>query len=116
MQTPAADEFAVLMLPVLAAIRSAGADTLEAMSCALNQRGIGRRAAARWYASSVSKLLTRAARGQLAAGAHLRDRLCVEIISRLDEPLSYIACTRGQRCALITSAALMTLQRNVPEA
>ena len=55
-----ADEFAVSMLPVLNAIRAAGAETLEAMSCALNQRGFRSARGGRWYASSVAKLLTRA--------------------------------------------------------
>ena len=55
-----ADEFAASMLPVLNAIRAAGADTLEAMSCALNQRGIRSARGGRWYASSVAKLLGRA--------------------------------------------------------
>ena len=55
-----ADEFATSMLPVLNAIRSAGAETLEAMSCALNQRGIRAARGGRWYASSVSILLARA--------------------------------------------------------
>jgi hypothetical protein len=55
-----ADEFAASMLPVLNAIRAAGADTLEAMSCALNQRGIRSARGGRWYASSVAKLLARA--------------------------------------------------------
>ena len=59
-QIAAADEFAAAMLPVLNAIRSAGADTLEAMSCALNQRGIRSARGGRWYASSVSILLARA--------------------------------------------------------
>lgn len=36
-QTAAADEFAASVLPVLAAIRSAGAETRDAMSCALDQ-------------------------------------------------------------------------------
>jgi Resolvase, N terminal domain len=56
----AADEFAASMLPVLNAIRVAGAETLEAMSCALNQRGIRSTRGGRWYASSVSILLARA--------------------------------------------------------
>jgi hypothetical protein len=56
------------MLPVLNAIRAAGADTLEAMSCALNQRGIRSARGGRWYASSVAKLLTRAHR---TASAHI---------------------------------------------
>jgi DNA invertase Pin-like site-specific DNA recombinase len=57
-----ADEFAASMLPVLNAIRAAGAETLEAMSCALNQRGIRSARGGRWYASSVAKLLARAPR------------------------------------------------------
>jgi DNA invertase Pin-like site-specific DNA recombinase len=56
----AADEFAASMLPVLNAIRAAGADTLEAISRALNQRGIRSARGGCWYASSVSMLLTRA--------------------------------------------------------
>ena len=55
-----ADEFAASMLPVLNAIRAVGADTMEAMSCALNQRGIRSARGGRWYASSVSSLLARA--------------------------------------------------------
>jgi hypothetical protein len=55
----AADDFAASMLPVLNAIRAAGADTLEAMSCALNQRGIRSARGGRWYASSVAKVLAR---------------------------------------------------------
>ena len=56
----AADEFAASMLPVLYAIRAAGAKTLEAMSCALNQRGIRSARGGRWYASTVAMLLARA--------------------------------------------------------
>jgi DNA invertase Pin-like site-specific DNA recombinase len=56
----AADEFAASMLPVLNAIRAAGAETLEALSSALNQRGIRSARGGRWYASSVSMLLARA--------------------------------------------------------
>ncbi len=59
-QIAAADEFAASMLPVIAAIRGSGAATLEAMSRALNQRGIRSARGGRWYASSVSTLLTRA--------------------------------------------------------
>jgi DNA invertase Pin-like site-specific DNA recombinase len=55
-----ADHFAASMLPVLHAIRAAGADTLEAMSCALNQRGIRSARGGRWYASTVAKVLERA--------------------------------------------------------
>jgi len=56
----AAHEFAASMLPVLNAIRGAGADTLEAMSCALNQRRIRSARGGRWYASSIAKVLERA--------------------------------------------------------
>jgi DNA invertase Pin-like site-specific DNA recombinase len=66
-----ADEFAASMLPVLNAIRSAGADTLEAISCALNQRGIRSARGGRWYASSVAKLLARATRAPLAQATPL---------------------------------------------
>jgi hypothetical protein len=55
-----ADEFASSMMPLLSAIRAAGADTLEAMSCALNQRGIRSARGGRWFASTVAKLLARA--------------------------------------------------------
>jgi len=48
------------MLPVLNAIRAAGADTLEAMSCALNRRGIRSARGGRWYASTVAKVFERA--------------------------------------------------------
>ena len=63
-QIAAADEFAASMLPVLTAIRNAGAETLEAMTCALNQRGIRSARGGRWYASSVSILLARAEKQQ----------------------------------------------------
>jgi DNA invertase Pin-like site-specific DNA recombinase len=63
-----ADEFAASMLPVLNAIRAAGAETLEAMSCALNQRGIRSARGGRWYASTVAKLLARA---DISAARHL---------------------------------------------
>jgi hypothetical protein len=61
-----ADEFAASMLPVLNAIRAAGAETLAAMSCALNQRGIRSARGGRWYASSVAMLLARASRASIA--------------------------------------------------
>ena len=57
-----ADEFAASMLPALNAIRAAGADTLEAMSCALDQHGIRSARGGRWYASSMAKLPVRATR------------------------------------------------------
>jgi hypothetical protein len=47
-------------LPVVRSIRSSGATTLEAMTVALNQRGIRSARGGRWYASSVANLLARA--------------------------------------------------------
>jgi DNA invertase Pin-like site-specific DNA recombinase len=67
----AADEFVAAMLPVLAAIRAAGANTLEAISCALNQRGIRSARGGRWYASSVAILQARAARMPVGRAAVL---------------------------------------------
>ena len=40
-------------MPVIDAIRSTGANTLEAMTQALNQRGIRSARGGRWHASSV---------------------------------------------------------------
>ena len=58
-QTANADQFAANLVPVLNAIRSTGAPTLEAMTQALNQRGIRSPRGGRWHASSVANLLTR---------------------------------------------------------
>jgi DNA invertase Pin-like site-specific DNA recombinase len=58
-QISTADQFAANLLPVLNAIQSTGATTLEAMTQALNQRGICSPRGGRWYASSVSNLLAR---------------------------------------------------------
>jgi len=59
------------MLPVVTAIQNAGADTLEAMTCALNQRGIKSARGGRWYASSVATLFARASRAASAQAAVL---------------------------------------------
>jgi DNA invertase Pin-like site-specific DNA recombinase len=59
-QTQAADEFMADLLPIIDAIRIAGATTLEAMSQALNQRGIRSARGGPWRASSVASLLARA--------------------------------------------------------
>jgi hypothetical protein len=59
-QIAAADEFVVGLMPVIEAVRRNGAHTLEAISCALNQRGIHSARGGRWYVSSVSNLLARA--------------------------------------------------------
>jgi DNA invertase Pin-like site-specific DNA recombinase len=54
-----ADEFTASVLPVVDALRRAGADTLEAISCGLNRQGIRTARGKRWYASSVMNLLAR---------------------------------------------------------
>ena len=59
-QVTTADEFVARLLPVVEAIRRTGATTLEAMSCALNHRGIKSARGAQWHVSSVSNLLKRA--------------------------------------------------------
>jgi Recombinase len=46
-------------MPVIQAIRNTGATTLEAMTQALNQRGIRTARGAKWYASSVMNVLER---------------------------------------------------------
>jgi DNA invertase Pin-like site-specific DNA recombinase len=55
-----ADQFAANLLPLVRAIQSTGAVTLEAISCALNERGVRPVRGTRWYASSVANLLARA--------------------------------------------------------
>ena len=55
-----ADQFAANLLPLVRAIQSTGAVTLEAITCALNERGIRPARGSRWYASSVANLLARA--------------------------------------------------------
>jgi DNA invertase Pin-like site-specific DNA recombinase len=59
-QVTTADDFVARLLPVVEAIRKTGATTLEAMSCALNHRGIKSARGAQWHVSSVSNLLKRA--------------------------------------------------------
>ena len=46
--------------PVVIAVQHAGASTLEAISRALNERGVRTARGTRWYASSVANLLARA--------------------------------------------------------
>ena len=60
-QTPVADEFAANLMPIVLTIRKASVTTLEAMSQALNQRGIASARGGKWRASSVANLLARAA-------------------------------------------------------
>jgi DNA invertase Pin-like site-specific DNA recombinase len=59
-QVAAADQFVAALAPVVAAIRNTGATTLEAISCALNERGVRPARGTRWHASSVANLLSRA--------------------------------------------------------
>ena len=59
-QTATADAFVASLMPVIRAIRNTGANTLEAMSRALNQRGIRSARGGKWHVSSVRNLLTRA--------------------------------------------------------
>jgi DNA invertase Pin-like site-specific DNA recombinase len=61
-QITAADQFAANLLPVIDAIRGTGAITLEAITCALNDRRIRPARGTRWYASSVANLLSRASK------------------------------------------------------
>ena len=59
-QIGAADQCATGLLPVIDAIRRTGATTLEAITRALNDRGIRPARGTRWYASSVANFLSRA--------------------------------------------------------
>jgi DNA invertase Pin-like site-specific DNA recombinase len=68
-QTATADAFVSGLVPVIEAIRNTGATTLEAMTQALNQRGIRSARGGRWYASSVANLLVRAAKMQECVAA-----------------------------------------------
>ena len=58
-QKAAADQFVGSVMPVVRAIQGAGATTLEAITQALNQRGIRAPRGGRWHASSVMNLLAR---------------------------------------------------------
>jgi len=58
-QTAAADEFAAGLMPIVNAIRATGATTLEAISRAMNDRGIRSARGATWHVSSVANLLAR---------------------------------------------------------
>jgi DNA invertase Pin-like site-specific DNA recombinase len=59
-QTLAADQLVAGLLPILQSIRNSGATTLEAMTVALNQRGIRSARGGRWHASAVANLIERA--------------------------------------------------------
>ena len=56
-----ADQNAANVLPVIHAIRKAGAQSLHQIADALNARGISTPRGGKWYAKSVANLLARAA-------------------------------------------------------
>lgn len=60
-QRAAANLFIASVLPVVESIRGSGVTTLEAITVALNQRGIRSARGGRWHASAVANLLARAA-------------------------------------------------------
>jgi DNA invertase Pin-like site-specific DNA recombinase len=66
-QTAAADQFAAGLLPIVNAIRATGATSLEAITRALNDRGIRSARGGRWHVSSASNLLVRAKSLAMAA-------------------------------------------------
>src|SRR4051812_23208051 len=66
-QAAAADKFVAGLLPVLHGIRSADATTLEAITEALNHRGIRSARGGRWHVSSVLNVLARACELESAA-------------------------------------------------
>jgi DNA invertase Pin-like site-specific DNA recombinase len=53
-QAAVADELVASVMPIIDGIRSTGATTLEAITQALNQRGVRTARGAKWYASSVT--------------------------------------------------------------
>ena len=59
-QAQAADQFARGVLPILEAVRQAGASCLADIADALNARGIRSAAGGSWHRSSVRNLLARA--------------------------------------------------------
>ena len=58
-QVSCANDFATKLLPLVHAIQNSGATTLEAITRALNQRGVRPARGTRWHASSVANLLSR---------------------------------------------------------
>jgi len=58
-QAQAADEFATNLVPLLQAIRNAGASTLSGIANALNGRGIRPPRGSNWHRSSVRNLIAR---------------------------------------------------------
>ena len=58
-QAQVADEFATHLMPLIQAIRNAGALTLEQIASALNGRGVRPARGGKWHRSSVRNLLAR---------------------------------------------------------
>src|SRR5258706_16339801 len=58
-QAQVADEFATYLMPLIQAIRNAGALTLEQIASALNSRGVRPARGSKWHRSSVRNLLAR---------------------------------------------------------
>jgi DNA invertase Pin-like site-specific DNA recombinase len=54
-----ADKFAAGLLPLVQALQSSGARTLEALTQGLNERGVRSARGSRWHASSVANMLGR---------------------------------------------------------
>ena len=61
----AADQFADGLAPVIATLRSEGADTLRLMAAELNRRGFKSARGGLWYPASVANLINRAERSFL---------------------------------------------------
>jgi DNA invertase Pin-like site-specific DNA recombinase len=59
-QTTEADRFAANIMPIVEAVRSAGARSLANVADALNARGIRTARGGRWHVSTVQNLLARA--------------------------------------------------------
>jgi hypothetical protein len=55
----AADAFAAGLLPIVQALQSSGATTLEALTRGLNERGVCPARGTRWHVSFVANLLSR---------------------------------------------------------
>jgi DNA invertase Pin-like site-specific DNA recombinase len=54
-----ADAFAAGLIPIIQALQSSGATTLDALTRGLNERGVRSARGARWHVSSVANLLSR---------------------------------------------------------
>jgi DNA invertase Pin-like site-specific DNA recombinase len=57
-----ADAFAASLLPIMQALQSSGATTLDELTRGLNERGVRPARGTRWHASSVANLLSRTKR------------------------------------------------------